>query len=116
MDISGSWTYHEDFEYGQSTGQVEFTQTGNEVSGVFSFTEEVENNYRIEVTEKVKGTIANGKLLLESVELTALQNGCEISYLPNTFEIQRMTENQMVGSTYDCEDVCGVFVLERSAL
>lgn len=115
MDISGSWTYHEDFEYGQSTGQVEFTQTGNEVNGVFSFTEEVENNYRIEVTEKVKGTITEDQLLLESLEVTALQNGSPISYLPNTFEIQRISENQMVGSTFDCEAVCGVFVLERKS-
>ncbi|WP_430973960.1 hypothetical protein [Sunxiuqinia rutila] len=113
MNISGNWTYREDFEYGQSTGQVEFTQTGNEVSGLFSFTEEVENNYRIEVKETVKGTMTDGSLLLESVAVTALQNGVPISYLPNTFEIQHMSENQMVGSTFDSEAVCGVFVLDR---
>ncbi|WP_163323862.1 hypothetical protein [Draconibacterium mangrovi] len=113
MNISGSWTYNEDFEYGNSVGEVELIQTGDEVSGVFSFTEEVENNYSIQVTEKVKGTLSNGKLLLESVEVKALQNGREISYLPNTFETHRITETQIIGSTYDSEDVCGVFVLER---
>nr|WP_321357544.1 hypothetical protein [uncultured Draconibacterium sp.] len=113
MNISGSWTYNEDFEYGNSVGEVELTQTGNEVSGVFSFTEAVENNYSIQVTEKVKGTITDGKLLLESVEVKAVQNGREISYLPNTFETHRITEKQIVGSTFDSEDVCGVFVLER---
>ena len=77
------------------------------------FTEEVENNYSIQVTEKVKGILSNGKLLLESVEVKALQNGREISYLPNTFETHRITETQIIGSTYDSEDVCGVFVLER---
>ncbi|KJF42067.1 hypothetical protein [Draconibacterium sediminis] len=113
MNISGNWTYNEDFEYGNSVGEVELIQTGDEVSGIFSFTEEVKNNYSIQVTEKVKGTLADGKLLLESVEVKALQNGREISYLPNTFETHRITETQIIGSTYDSEDVCGVFVLER---
>lgn len=113
MNITGNWSYKEDFEYGNSIGKVELMQTGNKVSGVFTFTEELENNYRIQVTEKVKGTLIDGKLLLESVEVKALQNGHEISYLPNTFETHRITENQIIGSTYDSEDVCGVFVLER---
>lgn len=113
MNITGNWSYKEDFEYGNSIGKVELMQTGNKVSGVFTFTEEVENNYRIQVTEKVKGTLIDGKLLLESVEVKALQNGHEISYLPNTFETHRITENKIVGSTYDSENVCGVFVLER---
>ncbi|WP_321372674.1 hypothetical protein [uncultured Draconibacterium sp.] len=114
MNISGRWTYNEDFEYGNSEGEVELTQSGNEVSGVFSFTEAVENNYSIRVTEKVKGILSDGKLLLESVEVKALQNGREISYLPNTFETHRITENQIIGSTFDSEDVCGVFVLRRN--
>ncbi len=113
MNISGNWTYSEDFEYGNSRGEVELNQFGDEVSGVFKFTEEVENDYRIEVIEKVKGTFTDGKLLLESVEVKALQNGREINYLPNTFEVHRITENQIIGSTFDSEDVCGVFVLER---
>ncbi|WP_347841486.1 hypothetical protein [uncultured Draconibacterium sp.] len=113
MDISGHWKYKEDFAYGKSKGEVELIQNGEEVSGLFVFTEEVENNYKITVTEKVKGTFDEGKLLLESMEVKAIQNGREISYLPNTFEVHRISENQIVGSTFDSEDVCGVFVLER---
>ncbi|MDX8339124.1 hypothetical protein SLH46_08040 [Draconibacterium sp. IB214405] len=115
MNISGCWTYNEDFEYGNSVGEVELTQNGDEVNGVFWFTEAVENNYSIQVAEKVKGTITDGKLLLESVEVKAIQNGREISYLPNTFEVHRITETQIIGSTFDSEDVCGVFVLRRKA-
>lgn len=113
MNISGIWTYKEDFEYGKSEGEVELTQTGNEINGIFTFTEIVENNYKIEVREKVKGTIANGKVVLESVDVTALQYDKEINYLPNTFEVHLVSENKLVGSTFDSEQVCGVFVLER---
>jgi hypothetical protein len=113
MNISGIWTYKEDFGFGESEGEVEFTQIGSEVSGTFTFTENVENDYKIDVTEKVKGTISDGKVLLESIEVIALQNNKEIDYLPNNFEIHRILENKLVGSTFDSEDVCGVFVLER---
>ncbi len=113
MDISGIWTYNEDFEYGKSVGEVEITQTGNEVNAVFTFTEEVKNDYRIDVFEKVKGTISDNKVILESQEVTATQNGKEITYLPNNFEVFLVSENKLVGSTYDSDEVCGVFVLER---
>lgn len=113
MNISGTWTYSEDFEYGKSEGKVVLFHVGEEVSGIFTFTEEVENNYKIEVTEKVKGIISDGKVVLESVGVRALQDDRVIEYLPNTFEVHRISENKLVGSTYDSEEVCGVFVLER---
>jgi hypothetical protein len=113
MNISGNWTYKEDFEYGKSEGKVNFKQNGRLVKGTFIFTERVRNDYIIEVHEKVEGEITEGKVLLKSTEVKALQNNCEIDYLPNTFDLHLVSENKLVGSTYDSEDVCGVFVLER---
>lgn len=113
MNITGTWTYKEDFEYGKSKGKVELNQVGDEVTGIFTFTEQVENDYKISVTEKTKGTILNGKVLLEILEVSALQNDKAIDYLPNNFEVHLMSENKLVGSTFDSDNVCGVFVLER---
>ena len=113
MDISGKWIYMEDFEYGKSEGEVDFIQAGKQVIGIFTFTERVENEYKIDVTEKVKATISDGKVLLQSIEVSALQDGRLIDYLPNTFDGHLVSENKLVGSTYDNEDVCGVFILER---
>jgi hypothetical protein len=113
MNITGNWSYKEDFEFGKSIGKAELNQIGNDVTGTFSFTEEVEGDYKIEVVEKVKGTISDGKVLLESVEVKATQDNKEIEYLPNSFEVFLVSENKLVGSTYDSEDVCGVFVMER---
>lgn len=113
MNITGNWTYQEDFEFGKSIGKVELEQDGNVVSGTFTFTEEVENEYKIDVVEKVKGTIVERKVLLESVEVKATQNNMEIHYLPNCFDVYLVSENKLVGSTFDSEDVCGVFVMER---
>ena len=113
MNISGIQKYSEDFELGKSNGEAEIIQKGNEVQATLKFTEEVENNYRINVIEKVKGTISDSKVLLKSIEVEAIQDGIEIDYLPNNFEVHLVSENMLVGSTYDCEDVCGVFVLEK---
>ncbi|MEN8116072.1 MAG: hypothetical protein ABFS16_03795 [Bacteroidota bacterium] len=113
MNISGTWKYNEDFGHGKSAGEVKLTQNGTEVTGIFTFTEKVENDYEINVVEKVRGTISEGKVLLESIEVTATQNGCSIDYLPNNFEVHLVSDNKLVGSTNDSEDVCGVFVLER---
>lgn len=113
MNFSGKWTYKEDFEYGKSTGTVELRQSNDCVTGIFTFTEEVKQNYRINVVEHVKGNISDGKVLLESTAVSAIQDGKEIEYLPNTFEVHLVSENKLVGSTFDSEDVCGVFVLEK---
>ncbi|MDA3865479.1 MAG: hypothetical protein PF489_01885 [Salinivirgaceae bacterium] len=113
MNISGKWTYKEDFEFGKSIGEVELMQTGDVVSGEFSFTEAVENEYKIDVTEKVKGVVSDGVVLLESIAVKAIQDHKEINYLPNSFNVHLVAENKLVGSTFDSEGVCGVFVMER---
>ena len=61
----------------------------------------------------MKGTISENKVLLESFEVKATQNNIEIYYLPNCFDVFLVSENKLVGSTYDTEEVCGVFVMER---
>jgi hypothetical protein len=113
MDISGKWTYKEDFDYGKSIGEVDFVQAKNEVIGLFTFTESVEELYTIEVSEKVKGTIKDGKLLLNSIEVKALEDSAVVEYSSNNYEIYLSSENKLAGSTYDDDEVCGVFVMER---
>jgi len=113
MNITGKWSYKEDFELGKSIGEVVLQHVDSKVTGTFNLTEEVENDYKIEVKEKAQGVIVNGKVLLESIEVKAMQSNKEIHYLPNCFDVFLISENKLVGSTYDSEDVCGVFVMER---
>ena len=115
MDITGKWTYREDFDYGKSVGEVDFIQAENEVIGLFTFTESVDGFYTVEVSEKVKGTIKDGTVLLESFEVEAMENNTKADYYPNTFDVQLIAASKMVGSTFDNDSVCGVFVLERKS-
>jgi len=117
MNATGQWKYKEDFEYGKSEGEVKLVQIENKLYGEFTFTEKVENgnddDYKINVFEKVKGEIIEGKVLLESIEVVAKEQDVEIEYIPNNFELHLISENKLVGSTYDADNVCGVFTLER---
>ncbi|MEN8138016.1 MAG: hypothetical protein ABFR62_06255 [Bacteroidota bacterium] len=113
MNITGHWKYSEDFEFGESIGNVKLIQVEDSVYGEFSFTEKVENDYEIEVFEKVKGDITEGKVLLKSIEVKAKEKGRVVDYIPNNFELHLVSENKLVGSTFDSEEVCGVFTLER---
>ena len=64
--------------------------------------------------EKVKGKIVEGKAILESVEVTAKEGDRLLDdYIPNNFELHLISNDKLVGSSYDAENVCGVFTLER---
>jgi hypothetical protein len=113
MDLTGNWNYSEDFEFGNSKGECKITQENNSVFAEFHFTEQVSGDYKIDVYEKTKGEIIDGKLLLESIEVLATDGEKNIGYLPNTYELHLVSDKKLVGSTFDDEIVCGVFVLDK---
>ena len=114
MNVTGLWKYKEDFEFGNSVGEVRLVQMGDSLHGEFNFTEKVEDDYEIVVFEKVKGKIVDGKAVLESIEVIAKEGGRVVDdYIPNNFELHLISDDKLVGSSYDAENVCGVFTLER---
>jgi hypothetical protein len=114
MNVTGLWKYSEDFEFGKSEGEVRLVQMEDSIYAEFNFTEKVEYDYEIEVFEKAKGKIVDGKVLLEGVSVVASENGAIIEdYMSNNFDVHLVSENKLVGSSYDFENVCGVFTLER---
>ena len=114
MNVTGLWKYKEDFEFGNSVGEVRLVQMEDTLNGEFNFTEKVEDDYEIVVFEKVKGKIIGGKAILESIEVLAKENDRVVDdYIPNNFELHLISDDKLVGSSYDAENVCGVFTLER---
>lgn len=113
MDITGKWTYNENFDFGESVGLAELVQNGEVVSGVLYYIETVEGDYEIEVEEHVKGSITEKRLVLNSISVCAKEKGVEVEYNPNVFDIHLSSETKIVGSTYDKEGVCGVLVMEK---
>ena len=113
MNLSGNWKYSEDFGAGNSVGEVLLLQKDEMLYAEFSFVEQIEGDYRIEVFEKLQGKIEDNKVLLESIEVIAKNSNGIIKYLPNSFEVHIMSDNKLVGSSFDEDNVCGVFTMER---
>ena len=114
MNVTGLWKYKEDFEFGKSEGEVRLVQMEDTLYGEFNFTEKVEDDYEIVVFEKVKGKIIEGIAVLESIEVLAKENDRVVEdYIPNNFEVHLISEDKLVGSSFDADNVCGVFTLER---
>ncbi len=113
-NLSGKWSYSEDFGMGNSSGEVILFHDGNTLTAEFVFTEKVDNGYEIRVEETAIGEIIDGKAILESSEVNAWNKEGElVKYLPNNFEINIMSETKIVGSTYDQDLVCGVFIMNK---
>lgn len=113
-DLSGKWKYSEDFGQGTSIGEVVLFHNDNTLKAEFVFTEKVDNGYEIHVEESAIGEIIYGKSLLESSAVKAWNKEGElVKYLPNNFEINIISDSKIVGSTYDQDLVCGVFVMEK---
>ena len=113
MNLTGNWKYNEDFGAGNSVGEVVLLQKDKMLYAEFNFVEQIEGDYRIEVFEKLQGEIKDNKVLLESIEVVARNNEGEIKYMPNSFEVHIVTEKRLVGSSFDADNVCGVFTMER---
>ncbi len=113
MNLTGNWSYSEDFGAGNSTGEVILKQVEDKLYADFSFVEEIDGDYRIEVQEKLEGEIKNSEVLLKSMEVIARNKNGIIKYLANSFEVHIVSENKLVGSSFDTDNVCGVFIMER---
>ncbi len=113
-DLNGKWNYSEDFGMGNSIGEVTLFHNDNTLKAEFVFTEKVDNGYEIRVEETCIGEIADGKAVLESSEVKAWNKEGElVKYLPNNFEMNIMSGTKIVGSSYDQDLVCGVFIMNK---
>jgi len=113
MNLTGNWKYSEDFGAGNSVGEVVLLQKDEMLYAEFNFVEQIDGDYRIEVFEKLHGEIKENKVLLESIEVIARNSEGEIKYMPNSFDVHIVSENKLVGSSFDADNVCGVFTMER---
>jgi len=113
QDIAGDWRFSEEFECGTDLGIAHFTQKGTTISGYLSYIEKVEDEEPFDVIQTVSGEISGHHLKLQGTKATT-KEGLEINdYNLDTLEGTLTHEGKIVGHSFDTEDVCGVFILER---
>ncbi|MGE0077792.1 MAG: hypothetical protein AB7S48_08035 [Bacteroidales bacterium] len=112
-DISGKWTFNEEFECGTDKGFAVLIQKGTQISGYLEYEESIEDEQPFMVKQEVVGTFKRKKLKLEGKKATA-PNGDELAgYNLDILEGTYTHEGKIVGHSFDCEDICGVFVMSR---
>ncbi len=112
MDITGRWSFKEDFGFGHDSGVLAVVDQRGALSGVLTFTEEVEGDLPFSIQLKVEGRRFRRKVWLRAISVIDITSGEEdLEYNLDEWEGTLTSQGQIVGSSIDSAGVCGVFVL-----
>lgn len=112
-DLSGRWIFFEEFDFGTDSGFAELTQDGDSVKGYFEYEESIEDEEPFMIRQYYNGTIEGDKITFVGERCTNLDNEPFENYNLDTLEGTYTCEGKIVGHSFDCENFCGVFVLQR---
>jgi hypothetical protein len=112
-NITGRWSFREDFGFGKDEGFAELTQTGDKVTGFVVFTERIEGDQPFRVEQEVVGEFDGTNLKLTAIKVEILDAEEPIEYHLDNWEGILNAQDQLVGHSYDNEDTFGVFLMER---
>ncbi|QKG81064.1 hypothetical protein [Tenuifilum thalassicum] len=112
-NITGKWTFNEEFECGTDKGFAYLEQNGERVVGYLEYEECIEDESPFMVRQMVEGTIKGNKIYLKGVEVLSPEGEPLPNYNLDTLEGTYTHEKKIVGHSYDSEDICGVFVMSR---
>ncbi len=113
-DISGKWVFNEEFECGTDKGFAFFTQKGSQIGGYLEYEESIEDEQPFTVRQEVAGSFKRNKLKLEGTRAVTPDGNELVGYNLDTMEGTLTHEGKIVGHSYDCDDICGVFVMSRA--
>ena len=111
--ISGRWSFTEDFGFGKDEGFAEFTQEGENITGVLVYTERIEGETPFRVQQDIEGTFNGQELKITGTAVEILDAEEEIEYHLDSWEGIMNENKQIVGHSYDEHECFGVFVMEK---
>lgn len=110
-NITGRWTFNEDFGFGKDEGFAEFTQTGESITGVVVYTERIDDETPFRVQQDIEGTFDGSNLKVAGTKVELLDVEKQFEYHLDTWEGVLNANNQIVGHSYDNKECFGVFVM-----
>ena len=111
-DISGRWSFNEDFGFGKDEGFAEFTQEGEKLTGVVVYTERIEGETPFRVQQEVEGSFDGNNFSVSGTKVELLDCEKQFEYNLDTWEGILNPNNQIVGHSFDDHECFGVFVME----
>jgi len=113
MDLTGRWSFSEDFGYGINEGEMNLKQENNSLSGEMTFTETIEGEDPFTIHCLVQGSTTDTEVTLETLQHTIIAGDKTTEYLSETIQGIINSQGQIVGTCCDQDDVEGVFLFQR---
>lgn len=112
-NISGKWKFSEEFECGMDKGIAFFTQNDTEINGYLEYEETIEDEEPFMVRQDISGSIHDNHISLKGEKAIDPNGSPIVDYNLDILEGTLTQEGNIVGHSFDSEDICGVFVLVR---
>ncbi|MBS2097277.1 hypothetical protein [Carboxylicivirga linearis] len=116
MDLTGQWSFFEQFEAGFDMGYALLKQDGNKITGSLIYTEYIYDDGQFMIDIEVAGELDNNQLLLKGVCYTVLESPYEIEYCLDDRIAEISDPYRIEGHSVDDQDLEGRFVLRRLSL
>jgi len=114
MNLSGKWIYSEDFGFGKDNGFAVIEHKEDQITGFIEYIEEIEDETPFKIRQHIEGEIDGNNITFQGVSHEILESEQAIEYCCDEYEGILNIQGQIVGRSFDSNDVCGVFVMERS--
>ncbi|MDR2130797.1 MAG: hypothetical protein LBP56_06500 [Odoribacteraceae bacterium] len=111
--LTGKWRYKEEYDYGETVGELSLQQEGNRLSGKIIFTDRTIDGDSYMIREILSGTLDGRKIKLEARELDVIHSEYPLQYeLDKWFGIW-VDERTIIGLSMDAQGVEGFFTFEK---
>ncbi len=111
-NISGRWSFVEDFGFGKDEGFAEFEQDGQNITGTLVYTERIDDETPFRVQQDIQGSFNGHELKITGIAVEILDSEIDFEYHLDTWEGVLNNQNQIVGHSYDDHECFGVFVMK----
>ena len=113
IDISGRWSFTENFGYGTDSGYADLEQDGTHLTGTLQFAEQIEGEETFIVRQEIYGNISGRIVSLKSKTCEILFNNQDIVYELDTWKGEINDDGKISGNSIDEEGTTGSFIMER---
>ncbi len=113
MNLSGKWSFSEDFSFGKDEGVAELFHVNDEIKGKLTFAESIEGEDVFSICCEIEGKIDNNQIIFNTTSFEVLESSEPITYYPEVREGIINMHGQIVGSSEDTQGVCGVFIMKK---
>jgi hypothetical protein len=111
--ISGKWTFNEEFECGLDKGFAYIQQDNQNLAGYFEYEEIIEEDEPFVIKQEFSGTIQDNKIHIVGTKAIHSNGQPAHDYNLDILDGVLTHEGKIVGHSFDSDDICGVFVMER---